>query len=264
MPRNKSWYQIKAASEEDATIYVYDEISSWGVSANDFCRDLAGITAKNITLKMNSPGGNVFDGCTIHNALKDHPACVNVQVDGLAASIASIIAMAGDKITMAKNAMMMIHNAWSGIYGNAEEMRKCANVLDKIDGTLVNTYADRTGMGKRAIKQMMNDETWMTADEALKNGFCDQVGNQTDAKASFDLSKFNRVPDEAIAMYAMKREEPVTEREKEKALRDLGFSKQESLVAIAAIKAAQRDSEPLTDVKNSLKLYLFEKALYPK
>ena len=89
MPRNKNWYEIKA-SAEDATIYVYDEISAYGVSANQFCQDLREVNAKNINLRINSPGGNVFDGVTIHNALKDHPATVNVQVDGLAASIAHL------------------------------------------------------------------------------------------------------------------------------------------------------------------------------
>lgn len=240
----KNWYEIKNAADDEATILVYDEIGGWGISASQFCKDLATINAKTITLKMNSPGGNVFDGCTIHNALKDHPAAVNVYVDGLAASIASIIAMAGDKITMAKNAMMMIHQAWSGIYGNADEMRKCAAVLDKIDGTLVNTYADRTGVSKKAIKQMMADETWMTADEALKSGFCDAVGNETEAKASFDLSKFAKAPPEAIELYAMKKETPATERDLEAVLRDAGLSKKEALAAVASIKSeARRDSE---------------------
>lgn len=263
MPRNKNWYEIKASSDDEATIYVYDEISSWGVSANQFCRDLDNITAKNITLKINSPGGSVFDGCTIHNALKEHPATVNVQVDGLAASIASIIAMAGNKITMAKNAMMMIHNAWGGIYGNAGEMRKYADVLEKIDGTLVDTYSERTGMGKRAIKQMMADETWMTADEALKNGFCDSVGNQTDAKASFDLSKYNRVPESAIAMYAMKRDEPKTERELEQLLRDAGVSNSKAKIAVAAIKGDHRDDEAAEaeKLKNYIKTELIKTIL---
>ena len=254
----KNWYRIENnASADEATCYIYDEIGGWGITANQFCQDLNTITAKTITLKMNSPGGNVFDGTTIHNALKDHPACVNVQVDGLAASIASVIAMAGDKITMAKNAMMMIHNAWSGIYGNAEEMRKCADVLDKIDGTLGNTYADRTGCGKRAIKAMMNDETWMTADECLKNGFCDCVGNQTDAKASFDLSKFNHVPESARAMFAMKRDEPATEREIEALLRDAGVPIAKAKAAVAAIKVEPlRDVEDSTEALNNLAMVL--------
>ena len=128
--KNKSWYSIENAATDEATIYVYDEISRWGVDAKQFVKDLNGVTAKTINLKINSPGGNVFDGCTIHNALKDHAATVNVQVDGLAASIASIIAMAGDKITMAKSAMMMIHNAWGGCCGNSCDMQKMADVLD--------------------------------------------------------------------------------------------------------------------------------------
>lgn len=243
MPKNKSWYNIQASADgTDATIYVYDEISAWGVSAKQFCDDLNGITASNINLRLNSPGGNVFDGVTIHNALKSHKASINVQVDGLAASIASVIAMAGDKITMAQNAMMMIHNAWSLAIGNATELRKTADVLDKIDGTLVNTYSERTGAGKRSIKQMMNDETWMTADEALKMGFCDQVGEQKDVKASFDLSKFGNTPAAALAMYGMPKE--LTERDKEQLLRDAGFSQRQAKVALAAIKGNHRDDDP--------------------
>lgn len=241
MPRNKSWYDIQNSGEDSATIYVYDEISAWGVSAKQFCADLSQVSASNITLKMNSPGGNVFDGCTIYNALKDHPACVNVQIDGLCASIASHIAMAGDKITMAKNAMMMIHNAWGGVCGNAAELRSMADVLEKIDGNLVNAYAERSGAGKRAIKQMMNDETWMTADEAMKNGFCDCVGDQKDAKASFDLSKFAKTPATAVNMYAMPKE--TTERDIEQLLRDVGVSGKLAKVAVAAIKGDHRDDD---------------------
>jgi len=242
------WYEIQNATDpETATVLMYDEIGGWGIAASAFCQDLAGITAKNITLKMNSPGGNVFDGCTIHNALKDHPACVNVQVDGLAASIASVIAMAGDKITMAKNAMMMIHCAWAGVYGNAAEMTKTAAVLAKIDSTLVDTYSARTGTGKRAVKQMMDDETWMTADEALKAGFCDCVGTQSDAKASFDLSKYNNTPKAALALYAMQRDEPATERELEQLLRDAGVSNSKAKSAVAAIKGDHRDDDSLRE-----------------
>lgn len=239
MARNKSWYEIQNAAEEEATIYVYDEISSWGVSAKNFCSDLSGVTAKSIKLKMNSPGGNVFDGVTIHNALKDHPASVNVQIDGLAASIASIIAMAGDKITMAPNAMIMIHKAWSGLYGNSDDLRKMAEVLEKIDGTLVDTYADRTGAGKRNIKKMMEDETWMTAKEAKDLGFCDEISGESAAKACFDLSKYHNAPAEAVDMYAQPKAS--TERDIEQILRDAGVSNSRAKAAVAAIKGDHRD-----------------------
>ena len=238
----KNWFKIENSATDVATCYIYDEISAYGVSVKDFSAVLSGIKAGTINLSINSPGGNVFDGVTIYNLLKEHPAQVDVQVDGLAASIASVIAMAGDKITMAKNAMMMIHNAWSIACGNASDMRQIADVLDKIDGTLVKTYQDRTGCTQRDIKSMMAAETWLNADEALAKGFCDCVGSCADAKASFDLSKFQNAPREAVELYAVRREEPATEREIEALLRDAGVSIAKAKAAIAAIK-----SEPLRD-----------------
>lgn len=252
MAKSKSWYEIQNATEEEAVIYVYDEIGCWGVTAKQFCTDLAGVTASNIKLKMNSPGGNVFEGFAIFNALKEHAASVNVQIDGLAASIASVIAMAGDKITMAPNSMMMIHKAWSGLYGNSDEMRKMADVLDKIDSSLVDTYAERSKTGKRAIKTMMEDETWMTADEAKGMGFCDEIGTGSAAKASFDLSKYNKVPAAAVALYAQPKEP--TERDIEQTLRDAGVSNSRAKAAVAAIKAGHRDDETLEGEK--LKAYM--------
>ena len=162
----KSWYDIRAEEDETAEILIYDEISSWGIEARQFVKDLSGISAKTIRLRINSPGGNVFDGVAIYNALKRHPASVRVEVDGLAASIASIIAMAGDTIHMAKNAFLMIHNAWVFAMGDAEEMRKMADVLEKIDGTMASTYAERTGSKPKDIRELMDAETWMTAEEA--------------------------------------------------------------------------------------------------
>jgi len=245
MARNKSWYEIKAQSEDDTTIYVYDEISSYGISANQFVKDLNEVKSGKIKLRINSPGGNVFDGVTIHNALKEHPATVNVIVDGLAASIASIIAMAGDNVHMADNAMMMIHQAWAFAMGNADDLQKTVEVLQKIDGTLVKTYADKTGATQRNIRQMMKDETWMTAQEAKDLGFADTIGDRVDAKASFDLSKYANVPQEAMAMYAAPKEP--TERDIETILRDAGISHKAAKAAVASIKVNHRDDESLKD-----------------
>jgi len=239
----KNWYRIENKAADEATIYVYDEISSWGISANQFVKDLGEVKAGKINLRINSPGGNVFDGVTIYNALKEHPAQVNVKVDGLAASIASIIAMAGDTIHMAKNAMFMVHKAWSLEMGNADAMHKMGDVLDKIDSMLVKTYADRTGKSQRAIKQMMTDETWMSAEEAKAAGFADTIGDPEEAKAAFDLSRFAKVPSEVLDRFAAKHSEH-TERDIETLLRDAGVSRTQAKAAVAAIKAApQRDAE---------------------
>ncbi|NTW99600.1 MAG: Clp protease ClpP [Geobacteraceae bacterium] len=243
MAKIKSWFRFENKTEAEATLFLYDEIGAWGITAKDFTAELSGVTAGTINLRLNSPGGDVFDGFTIHNLLKEHPAKVKVQVDGLAASIASIIAMAGDEVRMAKNAFMMIHNAWSGLMGNAEDMRKMADTLDKIDGQLVKTYQDKTGSTQRDIRQMMADETWLTADEAVSKGFADSIGDPAEVKARFDLAKFANVPQAVMAMNTLP-QEPATEREIEQLLRDAGASKKAALAAVAVIKGETlRDSE---------------------
>lgn len=247
----KRWYDIRGAADEVAEILIYDEISSWGVDAKEFVKDLAGVKAATIRLRMNSPGGNVFDGIAIYNALKSHPASVHVQVDGLAASIASIIAMAGDSIHMAKNAFLMIHNAWALAIGDSEEMRKMADVLDKIDTTMVKTYVERTGSNQRDVRRMMSEETWMTADEAKEHGFADSVGDPVEAAAKlaevFDFSKFQykRVPENLRAGCSGK---PRHDRDLEDSLRDAGLSRSEAKVAASAARAAAlRDAGKQTE-----------------
>ena len=195
---NRKWYEIKNATDDVAEIFIYEQIGedywSEGMTAVNFVNELKGITASDIHLHINSPGGSVFDGVAIHNALRRHPAKVTTYIDGLAASIASIIAIAGDRVVMASNALFMIHNPWGGVQGDATEMRKMADVLDKIGETLVNAYEERTGMARDDITAAMNDETWYTADEALAAGFIDDITTATRAAASFDLSRFRHAP----------------------------------------------------------------------
>ncbi|HEY3308540.1 MAG TPA: head maturation protease, ClpP-related [Desulfuromonadaceae bacterium] len=238
---SKSWFKFENKSTDNPTIYIYDEVSAYGVNAKDFIGELNSIKSGIINLRINSPGGCVFDGITIHNALKQHPSKVHVQVDGLAASIASVIAMAGDQVRMAKNSFMMIHNAWALTAGNAGDMRKLADTLDKIDGTLVNTYHDKTGRTEQDIKSMMAAETWMTADEAMQKGFCDFVGDPAEIKARFNLSKFANVPQIVAAMNIISK--PDNERDLESILRDSGLSRKEALAAVSSFKfEAQRDA----------------------
>lgn len=235
----KNWYKIEAKADESATVYIYDEIGYWGTTAKDFICEIDALEASSITLRVNSPGGDVFDGIAIYNALRNHPATVESQVDGLAASIASIIAMAGDTITIAKNAFFMVHNAWSMTAGNAEEMRKMADTLDKIDATMVKAYTDRTGQTQRSVRQMMADETWVSADDAVALGFADKITDEPGAKAAFDLSKFRNVPQ------GLSGEAPApTERDIEQLLRDAGVSRKAAMSAVAVIKGeGQRDSD---------------------
>jgi ATP-dependent protease ClpP protease subunit len=130
-----SWYAVVAKSADEAEVMIYDEIGMFGVSAKQFVTDVKGIDAKRITVALNTPGGDVFDGIAIYNALRQHDATINVRIDGLAASCGSLIAMAGDTIEMAANAYLMIHNPWTFAVGDAADMRKQADVLDKLEGT---------------------------------------------------------------------------------------------------------------------------------
>lgn len=196
----KQFFAVAKATE--ATMYILDEIGGWaGIMAKDVAAALEGMpkTVKNITININSPGGEVFEGNSIHNLLRAHPAQKTVNIVGIAASIASIIAMAGDKIVTAKNALWMIHNPHGIVMGGADDMRKMGEVLDQIRGTLINTYAARTKQTTDDLSRWMSQETWMNADEALARGFTDQVGEEDpkaaqDAKAFAYLRNFKALP----------------------------------------------------------------------
>lgn len=192
----KRWYRIEnndlPGTEEPAEIFVYDEISYWGITASDFVRDLQGIDRDRIVLHLNTPGGDVFDGIAIYNALRQHKAHVTTYVDGLAASIGSVIAMAGDEVVMGNYAQMMIHNAMGAVYGNASDMRELADLLDKTSANLAQVYADRSGTDVADWLALMDAETWFTADEAVEFGLADRVMEYDRRKIDnkWDLSQF--------------------------------------------------------------------------
>lgn len=185
----RSWYVFNLASAGGAaTVSITDEIGIWGVSAQRFISDLKNIGGDTLDVEINSPGGSVFDGLAIYNALRNSGKTINVRVLGLAASIASLIAMAGDKITMPANAFMMVHNPLANPgMANAEEMREYADFLDKIGTSLVGTYVARTGKSEDEIKALLSAETYMTAEEALANGFIDEVTPVLEVTAKFDV-----------------------------------------------------------------------------
>lgn len=206
----KIYYSIKAISNDTAEIFIYEEIGeNWygeGTTAKNFCRDLKALTCANIDLHINSPGGSVFDGQAIYNALKRHPANVTTYVDGLAASIASVIALAGDKVVMASNSLFMIHNPWGYAAGNSEEMRKYADLLDKVRDTIVNVYKEKCTLSDVEIIAAMDAETWMSAEEALAFGFIDEIGTELKMAASgnFDFKAlgYRNAPQIAAALAA--------------------------------------------------------------
>lgn len=172
----RSWYRITNAADDEAEVMLYDEVGGWlGATADEFINDLRGITASNILLRVNSPGGSVTEGIAIANALRSHPANVTVQVDGIAASIASVIAMAGDQVRMMPNALLMVHEASGLCVGDAAEMIKMAEVLDKISGNIADAYATRAGGTRDEWRQVMRNETWYTAEEAVKAGLADEA-----------------------------------------------------------------------------------------
>lgn len=166
---------IRNGAGGSAEILLYDEIGSYGVDAKTFAAQLAEITAPTITLRINSPGGDVFDGLAMYASLRSHPATISTVVDGLAASAASIVALAGTKVNMAENALLMIHKAWSIALGNADDFKSAAAVLDKIDGQLAAIYVAKSGKPLAQVQAAMAAETWYTADEAKNFGLIDAV-----------------------------------------------------------------------------------------
>jgi len=196
---NQSWYSIKAKANDTAEISIYDEIGFWGVSAASFAQDLkaCGNNLKQINLHIHSPGGDVFDGIAIYNLLKKHPANVIVYIDGLAASMASVIAMAGNEVIMPENAMMMIHKPWGIQGGDAEDMRKYADLLDKVENTLIPAYANKTGKTPEELAEMLSAETWLNGKECVEQGFADKLAEPLVAMASIKsrkLEDFENMP----------------------------------------------------------------------
>jgi ATP-dependent protease ClpP protease subunit len=182
-PENRGdWYRISNADADRAEVFIYDIIDSWGgVNANDFVQNLRAITAKSIDLHINSPGGLVFDAVAIYSALKNHSATVDVSIDGIAASAASFIAMAGDSIAIEKPAKMMIHDAGGLVFGNAADMRQMADLLDELSDTIAEIYADRAGGSVDSWRTAMKAETWYSASDAVKAGLADRVANDSKA-----------------------------------------------------------------------------------
>lgn len=216
--REPSNFQIKAAEGE---ILLYDEIGYWGISADEFVRALDEIKTDEVLVRINSPGGEVFDGTAIFNAIRNDSRKITTQIDGMAVSMASGIAMAGDEVRMADNAFFMIHNPWSIAIGDAADLRKEADLLDKIGKTLGSSYAKKSGMSIEDIMALMAEETWYNGVEAKEAGFVDEVFGiepENEPSALFDLSVFDNVP------AAMKRRI-------EGSLRDAGCSKSEAKIA---------------------------------
>ncbi|EJS72907.1 head maturation protease, ClpP-related [Bacillus cereus] len=183
IPKIKNRFEVlNSANTEETDLYMYGSISaySWydGISSSKVREQLKNITAKTINVHINSGGGDVFESIAISNLLKNHSANIVVHIDGLAASGASVIAMAADKIVMPKNTMMMIHKAWTYAAGNAEGLRKVADRLDKIDNAVTESYTSRFVGEKSELETLLAEETWLTAEECKTFGFCDEISDE--------------------------------------------------------------------------------------
>lgn len=212
MKKSNSWYKIVAADGGDgdhAEILIYDEIglSFWGegISAAAMVKDLSALDVKTIDVRINSVGGQVFDGLAIFNAIDRHPATVTTHIDGMAASIASIIALAGDEVRIAENAFMMIHNPWGVEIGDANAMRKMADTLDTLGGSLRDTYVAKSGQSEKVVTEWMDEETWFNAEEALAVGLVDEVAESMDIAASSNFERFRNVRDDVRERAATQR-----------------------------------------------------------
>lgn len=194
----KSWFRMQAKEDQTADIYIYDEIGGWGISARRFTEDLISLgNLSHINLHIHSPGGEVFDGIAIYNQLKNHSATITVYIDGLAASMASVIAMVGDTVIMPKNAMMMIHKPWGVSWGDANDMREYADLLDKLENVLILAYVAKTGKTTEEITAMLEQKTWLDGDECVEHGFADKVIEPVKAMASLTskrIEEFSSMP----------------------------------------------------------------------
>jgi len=178
------FYALEKSNDGTATIHLYDEVGAFGAGSKEFLSDLAKLDGQHIHLRINSPGGSVIEGSAIYNSLRRHKGGVTVHIDALAASMASVIAMAGAPVYIADNALMMIHNPWTISAGDADQLRKEADLLDKLKSTLVNAYVRKTGMDQNQVAEMMDAETWLDAVEAVALGFADAIEEGVAAAAT--------------------------------------------------------------------------------
>lgn len=201
--KKRNWYAISTQSTDagvTAEVRIYDEIGFWGTTAKDFIAqlDAAAANAAQIVVAVNSNGGDVLDAFAIYNALKRYAGKVTTRVDAIAASSASLVVMAGDTVVMPENAMMMIHNPWTFAVGDASELRKTADAIDKMQASFVAAYANRSGLDAEEVTQMMAAETWLSAAEAKQLGLADEIEEPVRLQASINvgagLARFRGVP----------------------------------------------------------------------
>ncbi len=196
----KRWYEFRAQAR-GAEIVIYDEIGAFGIPAKAFLDELKALgPVAELTVRINSPGGSVFDGVAIYNALMRHDAAITVWIDGIAASIASMIAMAGDEVVMPENAMLVLHDPSGLVVGTASDMRAMAEALDRMKAGMVAAYRDKSGRDEAEIEALMRNESWLSAGDAIALGLADRVEQPVRMAARFDLSRFRNPPPQLAAL----------------------------------------------------------------
>lgn len=229
------WYKIENAADDEAEILIYDYIGWPYNDAGEFVRAIGAMKQGKITIRINSPGGDVWDALAIYNAIKAHPSKPTTRIESLAASAASFIALAGAQKQAFKNTMIMIHEPMTGFYGNQYEHREIADVLEQVSGVMIDMYADNTNVGKRELKDMLKADTWLTAKDAKEKGFIDTIIEAgKPVKAEFDLSIYANCPEGLLEdLGRIENQNKPTERQIERTLRDAGFSRSEAKALLA-------------------------------
>ncbi|MDR2173654.1 MAG: Clp protease ClpP [Burkholderiales bacterium] len=249
----KSWYRVENKAANGKTkVYIFDEIGYWGITAKMFIESIKGLD--DIDLHINSVGGSVIDALAIYHTLKQHDGVVDVYIDGLAASSASAVAMAGKTIYMPENAFMMIHDPTVWACGTSDDMKQALDLLNKTKDVLVNIYVNRSNHPRTAIEKAMSDTTWLTGSEAKAMGLVDVVTDEVKLAAKFNISDFKNVPSEIVARFT--KQETPNLKEFESHLRDVfGFSKAEACTVaghgLRALHRGDRGTETAAMLKSA-------------
>lgn len=188
-------FEVRAEGDT-AEIFLYDAIGDWyGIGAEQVAQALRDLQGRDVALRINSPGGDVFDGRAMATAISQHKGKVTAYIDGLAASAATYVALAADEVEIASGAFFMIHNAWTLSMGNADELRETAGLLDKVDDSIVADYIRKTSQADEQVRAWMKAETWFSAEEAIEHGFVDRLSQSKKAANNcWNLAAYNNAP----------------------------------------------------------------------
>lgn len=195
----KTWFKVENLADSEKKVLIYDEIGGWGIRAIDLINEInSGDTKLPLNVYINSPGGDLVEALAIFNVIKRYEGYTTAYIDGIAASSASYISMAFDKVVMPENTMMMIHDPISYAVGNADDMRETADLLDKFKNSILSGYADKSGKTVDEISALLSNETWLTAKEALDIGFADEIIDAIEVVAMSREWNFKNAPDSIV------------------------------------------------------------------